>query len=120
MYDSLADQQIGEGKGVKSFSFGASAFGGQHLAIGDFSGELRIHDLEKDKVFYRVKAHKEIINSVDGVGGMDIGYGAPEILTGSRDGSVKLWDPRQNTPVRHRANKGPGSRTQDCRGRNQT
>lgn len=91
--------QITEGQGVKSFSFGASPFGGQQLAIGDFSGELRIHDLETNKISWRVKAHREIVNSVDGIGGLDIGNGAPEILTGSRDGCVKLWDPRQNTPV---------------------
>lgn len=84
---------------MKCFTFGASPFGGQQLAIGDFSGELRILDLEKQKVSWSVKAHKEIINSVDGIGGLDIGNGAPEILTGSRDGAVKLWDPRQNTPV---------------------
>lgn len=80
-------------------SFGASPFGGQQVAIGDFNGELRIHDLEKNKVNFRVKAHREIVNSVDGIGGLDIGYGAPEILTGSRDGTVKLWDPRQSSPV---------------------
>lgn len=91
--------KVGEGQGVRSMTFGASPFGGQSLAIGDFSGELRIHDLEKNKVSFRVKAHKEIINSVEGIGGLDTGYGAPEILTGSRDGSVKLWDPRQSTPV---------------------
>jgi hypothetical protein len=49
---------------------------------------------------YSVKAHKEIINAIDGVGGLGIGEGAPEIATASRDGSVKIWDPRQNeTPV---------------------
>jgi WD repeat-containing protein 92 len=31
---------------------------------------------------------------------LGIGEGAPEIATASRDGSVKIWDPRQNeTPV---------------------
>lgn len=39
---------------------------------------------------YTVKAHKEIVNSIDGVGGLGIGDGAPEIVTGSRDGkSIK-------------------------------
>ncbi|KAG8037004.1 hypothetical protein G9C98_004326 [Cotesia typhae] len=37
----------------------------------------------------------EIINAIDGAGGQSVGYGAPEIVTGSRDGSVKVWDPRQ-------------------------
>ena len=35
---------------------------------------------------YSVKAHKEIINSIDGIGGLGVGEGAPEILTSSRDG----------------------------------
>lgn len=49
---------------------------------------------------YSVKAHKEIINSIDGVGGLGIGEGAPEIVTSSRDGTVKVWDPRQrDVPV---------------------
>ena len=37
---------------------------------------------------YSVKAHKEIINCLDGVGGAGIGEGAPEIVTGSRDGTL--------------------------------
>ena len=37
---------------------------------------------------YSVKAHSEIINCIDGVGGLGIGLGAPEIVTGSRDGTL--------------------------------
>jgi len=44
-------------------------------------------DLEKiEKPIYSVKGHKEIINAIDGVGGLGIGEGAPEIATASRDG----------------------------------
>lgn len=35
---------------------------------------------------YTVKAHKEIVNCIDGVGGLGTADGAPEIVTGSRDG----------------------------------
>lgn len=53
-----------------------------------------------DVPLYGVQGHKEIINTIDGVGGLGIGEGAPELATGSRDGFVKIWDPRQpRTPV---------------------
>ena len=46
-------------------------------------------DLEKLELpVYSVKAHESIINAIDGVGGLGIGGGAPEILTGSRDGEA--------------------------------
>lgn len=45
-----------------------------------------------DVPVYSVKAHKEIVNSIDGVGGLGIGDGAPEIVTGSRDGKFRLCD----------------------------
>lgn len=96
--------KIQEGEGIKSASFGASPFDGQQLAVGDFNGELRIRDLVKNETCFKVKAHKMIINSLDAIGGLDKGYGAPEILTGSRDGCVRLWDPRQQGPVRHSVN----------------
>ena len=41
-----------------------------------------------DLTLYSVKGHKEIINSIDAVGGLGIGEGAPEIVTGSRDGNL--------------------------------
>lgn len=44
-------------------------------------------DLEATECpIYSVNGHKEIINCIDGVGGLGIGEGAPEIATGSRDG----------------------------------
>lgn len=44
-------------------------------------------DLEDPKhPIYTVDAHNEIINTIDGFGGTAIGCGAPEIVTGSRDG----------------------------------
>lgn len=39
-------------------------------------------------------AHNDIINCMDAFGGV-VNCGAPEIVTGSRDGSVKVWDVRQ-------------------------
>ena len=49
---------------------------------------------------HSLKAHEQIINAIDGVGGLGIGQGAPEIVTGSRDGHVKVWDIRlKDRPV---------------------
>lgn len=44
---------------------------------------------------YNVNAHKGIVNCIDAIGGKQVNCGAPEIVTGSRDGSVKVWDIRQ-------------------------
>ncbi len=48
---------------------------------------LNFRDLDRTELpIYSVKGHNEIINSIDGIGGLGIGDGAPEIVTGSRDG----------------------------------
>lgn len=45
-------------------------------------------------------AHNDIINAIDAFGGPLLNCGAPEIVTGSRDGTVKVWDLRQkDAPV---------------------
>jgi len=38
-------------------------------------------------------------NSIDGIGGKGVEYGAPELVTGGSDGCVRVWDPRQEAPV---------------------
>ena len=44
-------------------------------------------DLERlDTPVYRAKKHTAIINCIDGAGGLNQG-GAPELVTGSRDGA---------------------------------
>ena len=40
---------------------------------------------------YSVKAHDQIINALDGIGGLGIGGGAPELVTGSRDGKLTIY-----------------------------
>ena len=65
-------------------------------------GNLDVWDLENlsSGSIFRVRAHESIINCIDGVGGLGIGKGAPEIVTGSRDGRVKVWDVRvKDSPV---------------------
>ena len=53
-------------------------------------------DLEKpNAAVYSAQAHTSIINDIDGCGGLNIGKGAAELATCSRDGSVKIWDVRQ-------------------------
>lgn len=67
-----------------------------NLSFTFLKGKLNIYNLEDPSVpIYSANAHSEIINAIDGVGGQNVGCGAPEIVTGSRDGSVKVWDPRQ-------------------------
>ena len=36
---------------------------------------------------------------MDGCGGGGVGHGAMEIVTGGRDGAVRVWDPRTSEPV---------------------
>jgi len=103
-----------KGAAFKCGTFGASSLADRHLATGDFSGNLHIWDLEKIHVpIFHAKAHGEIINSIDGVGGLGVGEGAPEIVTGSRDGVVKVWDPRQSTPVAS-VEPADGEEKRDC------
>jgi WD repeat-containing protein 92 len=103
--------------GLKCCTFGASpsATAGRKLAVGDYGGKLSIYDVDggqvekpiwevvgvQDNNFFalKVEAHSKIVNCIDGCGGLGIGGGACEIVTGSRDGSVKVWDPRTNEPV---------------------
>ncbi|KAG5677388.1 hypothetical protein PVAND_007151 [Polypedilum vanderplanki] len=88
--------QISCENALKCCSFGISSPGERHLAVGDFNGKLKILDLEKpNEPLYEVQAHSEIINSLDAIGGSSTLCGAKEIVTGSRDGSVKVFDPRQ-------------------------
>ena len=57
-------------------------------------------DLERlDSPTYSVKAHEGIINTIDGCGGLGIGGGAPEIVTGSRDGETYSF-PQRSTASR--------------------
>ncbi|CAH8606102.1 unnamed protein product [Dicrocoelium dendriticum] len=83
----------------KCCTFGASLLPQRHLATGAFNGRMAIWDMGSscrlDAPVYGVQAHSEIVNCIDAVGGVGVGEGAPEIATGSRDGAVKVWDPRQ-------------------------
>ncbi|XP_062128582.1 dynein axonemal assembly factor 10 [Drosophila sulfurigaster albostrigata] len=80
----------------KCGTFGASSMRNRHLAVGDFEGRLQVLDLERpDMAVYNVKAHTGIINCIDAIGGTQLDCGAPEIVTGSRDGAVRVWDIRQ-------------------------
>ena len=66
----------------------------------DYGGVLSIVDLDEDKTVFNVQAHSGIVNCIDGIGGATSGgYGAPEIVTGGRDGCVRVWDARVNEPV---------------------
>lgn len=107
--------QAEKSKGFKCGTFGASSLQQRYLATGDFEGRMNIWNLDSTEIpIYSVKGHTEIINCIDGVGGLGIGEGAPEIVTGSRDGSVKVWDPRQkNDPVATMA-PGEDETKRDC------
>lgn len=82
-------------KALKCSTFGATSLQERHLATGDFGGSLNVWDLENlSQPIFDVRAHEDLINAIDGIGGLEIGAGAPELATASRDGTVKVWDIR--------------------------
>ncbi|KAH9507210.1 WD repeat-containing protein 92 [Bulinus truncatus] len=108
-------KDVEKSKAFKCGTFGASSLQSRHLATGDFSGKLQIWNLESlDLPIYTAQAHKEIINCIDAVGGLGVGEGAPEIVTGSRDGTVKVWDPRQKNDPVATMEPGEGETRRDC------
>lgn len=72
--------------GYKCCTFGASSFTSRELAVGDYNGNLNIYDLEKCESSFSVKAHKSIMNGIDGIGGTG-NIGPAEIITAGRDGT---------------------------------
>lgn len=105
---------IEKSKALKCGTFGASSLQQRYFATGDFDGKMQIWNLESMEFpVYSVKGHKEIINAIDGVGGL-VGEGAPEIATASRDGAVKVWDPRQKNDPVATMEPGEGEDKRDC------
>jgi hypothetical protein len=87
-------------QGFKCGTFGASLYEQRYLATGSYGGKLEIWDLDRlESPVFSVQAHNTLVNCLDGVGGLNIGGGAPELATAARDGKVKIWDPRQSLPV---------------------
>lgn len=93
----LSFEDIGSGFKTCAFNYYNSS-DAVSLAIGDNSGRLFIYDLEAQKISLEIQAHKTSLNALDTAGGI-YSPGPIEILTGGRDGSVKLWDVRQKDPV---------------------
>ena len=48
--------------------------------MGDFDGKMEIIDLQSpSQPTYSVKAHSQIVNTIDGIGGLNIGKGLFEL-----------------------------------------
>ena len=84
--------------GISCATLGAApTLSSKHLAYGDSQGNIRIVDLNQGvtgSLLEVKKAHKGIINAMDGIGSQNGGGGPHELVTGGRDGCAKIWDVR--------------------------
>lgn len=88
-------QNVEKKSGFKCGTFGATSFDRRSIATGDYHGRVDIWDIERmDRPTFSAQGHDGLVNCIDGVGGLNIGCGAPELVTGGRDGCVRVWDPR--------------------------
>ena len=63
--------------------------------IGGFKGSVSLFDFTTERIKWIVSsAHSKIVNAIDGCS-----IGSAELVSGSGDGSVKVWDPRVSDPV---------------------
>lgn len=100
---------------IKCCTFGHTSAnaGARTLATGDFQGNLDLWDVDRgleEAVSSTAKAHTSIINSIDGA----LHDGPPEIVTGSRDGAVKVWDARQSGKPVVALNPADAGKARDC------
>ncbi|KAI4469115.1 mrna export factor and bub3 [Holotrichia oblita] len=99
----------------KCGTFDASSLTSRYLATGDYTGRLQVWDLEDTLLpVYKTTKHTNLINCIDGVAGTSTGCGAPEIVTGSKDGSVMVWDVRQKDDPVAKFLPAEGTTARDC------
>lgn len=105
--------------GIKCSTFGGG--GGHAIALGEYEGTLSVCDIERGgggdrtghprgdterrpedreapATTFSVQAHEGIVNAIDGIGSAG-GTQAPELVTGGKDGCVKVWDTRVSAAV---------------------
>jgi WD40 repeat protein len=98
----------------KCGTFGASTLASRQFITGDFDGKLQAWDLERNLSVMSIKAHDQIINALDGCGGVGVNSGPPEVATASRDGCVKVWDIRQRDKAVVTISPSEGEKTRDA------
>lgn len=107
--------EVEKSKAIKCGTFAASSLAERCLATGDFEGKIQVWNLEDmAQPVYSASGHSDMINCIDGVGGMCVGSGAPEIATGGRDGVVNVWDTRQKHKPVAVISPAAGDTRRDC------